>query len=411
MKRSLMLRLAAGLLAVLVGGAGADRYVATNGPHTAPFSDWSTAATSIQAAVSAAAAGETIWVSNGTYYVITAIDIGGSNTLRSVNGPAVTIVDGSATTRCFVVHHAGAVVDGFTMTNGVDYVNGYGGGFRIYTGGVIRNCVISGNAANNGGAGWMTQSACLLQDCVVTGNRALAGHGGGLFVAEGSGIVRNCRISRNTASLHGGGAIINETTGLIENCHIFDNECGASGWGGGVLLQGGGYLRNCLIVSNRAAGACGGLGVNYLKLKGGEVDSCTIVSNAAATTGGGIYIFNTMNEDAVFNCVISSNTAGSYPNVAATGVNTNAFRYCCAQFTVAPQPNAGNISADPQFVNPAGGNYRLAGASPCVNTGTNLNWMTGAVDLDGHARLDRFTRQADMGCYEYIYSGSVISLR
>ncbi len=118
-----------------------------------------------------------------------------------------------------------------------------------------------------------------------------------------------------------------------------------------------------------------------------------------------------MNEDTVFNCIVSSNTASSYPQVAASGANTNAFRYCCAQFTVAPQPNAGNINADPQFVNPAGADYRLLPTSPCVNAGTNLPGMDSAVDLDGHDRLDRFMRQTDMGCYEYIYSGSVMSLR
>jgi hypothetical protein len=35
--------------------------------------------------------------------------------------------------------------------------------------------------------------------------------------------------------------------------------------------------------------------------------------------------------------------------------------------------------------------------------------MDGAVDLDGHQRLDPYSRIVDMGCYEYLPSGSMYS--
>jgi hypothetical protein len=44
------------------------------------------------------------------------------------------------------------------------------------------------------------------------------------------------------------------------------------------------------------------------------------------------------------------------------------------------------------------GNYRLQAISPCVNTGTNQDWMTGALDLDGLPRILR--EYVDMGAYE-----------
>ncbi len=79
----------------------------------------------------------------------------------------------------------------------------------------------------------------------------------------------------------------------------------------------------------------------------------------------------------------------------------------------APPENYGlnNINYDPQFVNFISGNYRLGAASPCVNTGTNQAWMPDALDLDGHSRLDRFSRLADMGCYEFVTVGTMYIIK
>ena len=63
------------------------------------------------------------------------------------------------------------------------------------------------------------------------------------------------------------------------------------------------------------------------------------------------------------------------------------------------------------FAGYGAGNYRMAQGSPCINTGTNLPWMADAVDLDGRCRLDRFSRQVDMGCYEYLPQGIIFNLR
>jgi hypothetical protein len=36
--------------------------------------------------------------------------------------------------------------------------------------------------------------------------------------------------------------------------------------------------------------------------------------------------------------------------------------------------------------------------------------MNGAVDLDGHSRIDRFSGIVDMGAYEKIYEGTIYSI-
>ena len=55
--------------------------------------------------------------------------------------------------------------------------------------------------------------------------------------------------------------------------------------------------------------------------------------------------------------------------------------------------------------NHVAGNYRLIANSPCINTGTNGNWMTNSYDRDGRTRIRYGT--VDMGAYEKIYEGTI----
>jgi len=59
----------------------------------------------------------------------------------------------------------------------------------------------------------------------------------------------------------------------------------------------------------------------------------------------------------------------------------------------------GNITNDPQFVSLSTGNFHLSAGSPCIGAGTNMDWMVGASDLDGHPRI--IGGRVDLGAYEY----------
>src|ERR1700690_1169322 len=61
-----------------------DRYVSPVGAHLSPFTDWATAATNIQAALDASAAGDRVWVTNGVYDTGGRIVAGGSLSNRVV---------------------------------------------------------------------------------------------------------------------------------------------------------------------------------------------------------------------------------------------------------------------------------------------------------------------------------------
>ena len=193
------------------------------------------------------------------------------------------------------------------------------------------------------------------------------------------------------------------------------------GYGGaGIHFGSQGRITDCLIAGNKVTVSDGsGAG---LALQSGtnavDVENVTIVSNSVVgATGGGLAIRATVSSNCTIrNTIIYHNTGSWRPNVHVGSGAGAVFTNCCtvplSNYGEQPiTPNADNINSDPAFVNLAGGDYRLLKDSPCINTGANMPWMAGAVDLDGHSRLDRFTRQVDRGCYEYVYKGSFFRLQ
>jgi len=246
--------------------------------------------------------------------------------------------------------------------------SGYMGGGVSY-GRVYNSSLITNKVVNRGGgmyAGTMFNS-------VVSGNTSLA-NGGGMY----SSVISNCTIVNNSAAL-GGGAF----WGTLNNCVIANNSASASG--GGTYLS---ALYNCLVTGNSAnpsSGEGGGATTNSLH-------NCTIVSNSAKYGSG-------VSRSTNINCIIYNNSTNNW---YSTAVFSNS---CTTPTTTVWE--AGNITNDPMFVNAGAGNYHLRMGSPCVNTGTNQDWMINAVDLDGNARI--LNTIVDMGAYETILrQGTII---
>jgi hypothetical protein len=219
----------------------------------------------------------------------------------------------------------------------------------------------------------------------------------------------NSEISRNSA-YYGGGVRFQAIgrTNLI-NCVIKENSSriGSDG-GGGIHAQFAGgsaadeLARNCLIVRNVSGSNAGGV---WKRTTVGSLIACTIASNYAAWCGGILNDSSSAHKD----CIIYGNTSvndANYNDIynGATAY-TNDFYYSCVGKLM--NPANGNITVNPQLVSLSGGNYQLSSTSPCINKGTNLPWMDGAVDLDGCHRIDRFSGQVDMGAYEYLRQGSL----
>lgn len=360
--------------ALAATAGAATYYVAPGGSDTSPYTNWPAAAHSISSAVSLAEHADEVWVSNGTYYITAFIKITNGITLSSVNGAGVTIVDAQATTRCFRVAHTGAVVRGFTMTNGA--IVGSGAGVFLANG-VVEDCIITGckmQKSDGYGGGVHLGGPVTLRRCVITGNVAMT-------ASYGSG----------------GGVSFNDVSGLavVEDCIIVNNR--AYYQGGGVQMWVGGILRDCLVAGNYCMSY--GAGV-YVYSSPNVIENCTIVSNYCSYVGGGMRVNGSVTTR---NTIVYFNRAVSAGDNVDNGPN-GYFYHCCTKPTNDILGLVGCITNDPMFVDRSAGDWHLAYGSPCIDTGTNLS-ATVTNDLDGNARpLDgdyNTTTEFDMGCYEY----------
>lgn len=418
---------------VVVHVDATPRYVALNNPAPAwPHNSWTTAATNIQDAVDAAPVGGLVLVSNGVYatggravdYYATmtnrvAVTI--PLTLQSVNGPAVTsiqgyqipvAINGSSAVRCVYLCD-GARLNGFTLTNGATLSAGfsppivYGGGALCQSAAaVISNCVFVGNSCIDSGAGaalgtiynstFLSNSAyqggavsdatlfgctlsgnrasdgggaarSVLTDCLVTNNASLGmyNRGGGVYYCS----LTNCQLLANTSQDYAGGA----HASTLVNCLIAGNT---------APYQGGGALEsapfNCLVRGNSCSQFGGGL-------YGGIAYNCTVVLNSAGFQGGGA------NGSTFYNSIVYDNSAGA---PASSNYQGGTFYFSCTS----PSVGTNNILGPPDFVGALTGDFRLQSGSPCVNAGNNTYAPSG-TDLGGRPRILGGT--VDLGAYEY----------
>src|SRR5689334_10055900 len=183
---------------VMARASAAVFYVDVNSSNPQPpYSNWPTAATNIQDAVDAASNGDLVLVTNGLYQtggrviygaLTNRVAVTKALTLQSVNGPSVTLICGymqwysDLGIRCVYMTN-GAVLSGFTVTNGSGRLHG------------------ASSPEVDGGGLWCESRDATVTNCVITGNRTW-GQGGGTY----SGTFRNCTVAGNLAGGDGGGA-------------------------------------------------------------------------------------------------------------------------------------------------------------------------------------------------------------
>jgi hypothetical protein len=266
--------------------------------------------------------------------------------LKSVNGPAVTTIqgyqvpgtiNGNRAVRC-VYLTAGTSLNGFTLKGGA---TGFAGQGFDYS---------------------KVQS------------------GGGVYSESGDIIISNCVLMGNSAYVAAGGAY----SGTLKGCLLVGNSVQA-GEGGGATAT----LENCILIGNSAIDG-GGAAWSTL-------NNCVLISNTAAIDGGG-----------VSGCTL--NNCIAFYNNAPSGANYDfAFGPCTLNYcSTTPLPPIGvmNITNDPLFVNASGGNYHLQSNSPCINSGNN-SYVIDTTDFDGNPRIVGGT--VDIGAYEYQTPTSIIS--
>ena len=360
------------LLAGTASAAATTHFVDVNSTNAAsPFTSLATAATNIQDAVDVAVAGDEVVVTNGVYPG--GVIVSSALALRSVNGAPLTLIDGGGSVRCIYLTD-GASLCGFTVTNGAGSLAQQGSGVGCDSTNVfLTNCVIVGNVAY--GVGGVFGGT--LYNCTLSNNTASTSAGG----ASGS-VLYNCTLTGNATGYNGAGGGADSCA--LYNCTLSSNAASL----GGAASQS--ILFNCVLTANSAAQAGGGAWSSTLY-------NCTVTDNSAgwSSYGGGVDYCT------LYNCIVCSNTAWIGDNYSGSGLS-----YCCT--TPAPPDGVGNITNAPGFMDSANGNLRLQPNSPCINAGTNY-YAPGPTDLDGRSRITGGT--VDMGAYEWMSSGPLLSIR
>ncbi len=346
-----------------------------------------------------------------------------------------------------------AVLDGVTITGG-----NANGNFPENRGGAVlatlstltvANCTFNGNSVQtHGGAMFVQGGTVTITNCTFKSNRSVgtSGTAGGAITFFGdsnlAATIVDCLFEGNEAFL--GGAVASAsfnnspTVVTIVNCSMSDNR--GTGVGGAVFSQDNlTVLENCTIEGNEAGGVAGEAGGGLFNQLSSTVilTNCRLTSNTAVNGGG---LFNTsLSMFSLINCTLSENSAeegGGILNLGAGTVencvlwaNSDAggsdesaqvhidgggvdVDFSCVQGLTGGLGGLGNIDADPLFVDPDNGNFRLSTGSPCIDAADNTAVPEDVTtDLDGNPRFfdDPDTPDTgngtppivDMGAYEF----------
>ncbi len=419
---------------------------------------WAYAFDNLQEGVDAAAAiNAEVWVAGGVYdeeRVDTALGentgavvlreyarlyacFAGNELLRDQREPIFnpTTIDGSAARggqpATHVVRAQGlksALLDGFTITGGLN--------------------------AGNGGAGLLAENVdeLSLAGCTFTGNQS--GLGAAARITGGSADLLYCTFEDNTAD-EGLSALNTKNTLITIRESAFRNNIGGAAY---IDLAPGtatptATLLQCYFSENSIPTFSGGalrLGAND-----GEglarIERCWFGNNSAGFEGGAFYAHYSVYSELV-NCVFDGNTAANFGNAVATR-GTALLNSCTlnrnngAAFYSVCELTGGNVALfnsilwsedesqlpllegddffslvrgvddpymhgmDPLFVDSSNGNLALQNASPCrdLPVTRTWSWALGAVsvpDNDFQGTLRPQQAAMDVGAFEMAYSGT-----
>ncbi len=350
---------------------------------------------SIQDAIDSAVDSDEILVAPGTYFENINF-LGKAVRVYGTDGPDVTIIDaqqaGTVVT-CDSAEGPDSVLEGFTITGG----NGGVGGGMYNAGGspTVTNCTFDGNWAGDGGGMFNVNSNTTVTNCTFTGNFGLSG--GGMLNIKGDPTVTNCTFNGNIV-VAGGGMHNAGASPTVTNCTFSGNE-GLIAGGGMSNISSSPTVTNCTFDRNWAEEGGGGM---FNLDSSPTVTNCTFSENSTKDFGAGGGMSNSGGSPTVTNCILWGDSPDEISGPATVSYSDLAGGFA----------GLGNIDADPLFVDPVNGDFRLWSGSPCIDAGNNWGVPIDAndydedcllcelfpVDLDGNPRFNADEADFDPGC-------------
>jgi len=335
-------------------------------------SSWASAC-DLQAALAAAAAGDSLWVAAGTYKPVVPVGSPPSEAERTVSfelKSGVSIyggfpADGGAwETRDWQTHvttlsgdidnsgtldnntyqivravnvDAAATLDGFTITGG----NAWGNDAFTFNGGGVGNYTSSPSYANL----LVTNSTCW-------------GNGGGMDNQDSNPSLVDVTFTGNNANMSGGGMYNKNSSPSLLSVDFANNV------GGGMFNSySNPVLESVTFTNNTMSINGGGMGNSY---SNPTLKDVTLTGNSAGYSGGGIY--NTNSSPRLTNVTISGNTAndnggGMYNGYSSNPILTN----------VTISNNQAKNGMNSGYGGGGGGIFNFSNSNPLLNNVSLIN--------------------------------------
>jgi len=299
----------------------------------------------IQAALTAANATDTVLVQPGTYTENIIWPETNGIKLISAGDSSNTIIDGGGVSSVIYMNPQTATIDtttliqGFKITNGGNVSNG-GGLFINNCGPMISNVLIQLNQSSESGGGiyiklvnvngTINHTGIIKDSHIITNTSVL---GGGLRQQGGTLIVNNVKFNDNVASSLGGGLFVAYSSPVTEIYSSSFTGNSASSGGGMSIISSNSFItcNNTKFIDNNGSSKGGGIhledpvvmnfnGLEIIGNTGGEGGGIhlngvqgsfknTIVAKNSANMGGGLYIRNMGNGIDAENLKIVENLA------------------------------------------------------------------------------------------------------
>lgn len=352
----------------------------------------------IQAAISEAVSGDTIFVRPGVYFenlVITAKGLYLSSVYEEpgLENMRETIIDGTKSGAVIFASYCPdtVTVKGFTICNGLSQA---GGGIRCYTAVMkLEDLVVRDNAtwmdtwSHGGGIAVFTDSYAKMKNLLVTGNKSYD-YGGGISarsrsIIEAEDVILRGNITGGGGHGKGGGLQVDyEARAYFCRSEITFNI--ASNWGGGLYASDAGFI---------------------------SLVNVTVANNYAGMGGGAIYTCYYGSHIFLGNSIVCGNLVlwewPTYQQVYFDDVGgDNVLAYLCSDIQGGPEnfyipihsqaiDLEGNIDTLAYF----NSDWSLSNSSPCIDGGVSSFYYWGEHLINIPA-AEYWGEAPDMGAYE-----------